>query len=31
MPVPTYTRLKQMDFSMKIIYEDPQYVVVSKP
>ncbi|HEY8888422.1 MAG TPA: glycosyltransferase family 39 protein, partial [Gallionella sp.] len=31
MPVLTYTRLKQMDFAMKIIYEDPQYIVVSKP
>jgi 4-amino-4-deoxy-L-arabinose transferase-like glycosyltransferase len=31
MPVVTYTRLKQMDIAMKIIYEDPQYVVVSKP
>ena len=31
MPVDTYKRLKQLDFSMKIIYEDPQYIVVSKP
>ncbi|MGA7594658.1 MAG: glycosyltransferase family 39 protein [Gallionella sp.] len=31
MPVATYARLKQMDFSMKIIYEDPQYIVVGKP
>jgi 4-amino-4-deoxy-L-arabinose transferase-like glycosyltransferase len=31
MPVDTYTRLKQMDFAMKVIYEDPQYVVVSRP
>lgn len=31
MPADTYTRLKQMDFAMKIIYEDPQYIVVSKP
>ena len=31
MPAPTYQQLKQMDFAMKIIYEDPQYVVVSKP
>ncbi|MGA7749533.1 MAG: glycosyltransferase family 39 protein [Gallionella sp.] len=31
MPVDTYTRLKQMDFAMKIIYEDAQYIVVSKP
>jgi len=31
MPVDTYTRLKQMDFAMKIIYEDPQYIVVSRP
>jgi hypothetical protein len=30
MPVETYTRLKQMDLAMKIIYEDPQYVVVSR-
>ena len=31
MPVETYTRLKQLDFAMKIIYEDAQYIVVSKP
>lgn len=31
MPVDTYTRLKQMDFAMKVIYEDAQYIVVSKP
>ena len=31
MPVDTYTRLKQMYFAMKIIYEDAQYIVVSKP
>ena len=31
MPVDTYQRLKQMDFAMKIIYEDPQYIVISKP
>jgi len=31
MPVDTYKRLKQLDFAMKIIYEDPQYIVVSKP
>jgi 4-amino-4-deoxy-L-arabinose transferase-like glycosyltransferase len=31
MPVYTYTRLKKMDFAMKIIYEDPQYIVVNKP
>ncbi len=31
MPVATYQRLKQMGFVMKIIYEDPQYIVVSKP
>ena len=31
MPAPTYQQLKQMGFAMKIIYEDPQYVVVSKP
>jgi 4-amino-4-deoxy-L-arabinose transferase-like glycosyltransferase len=31
MPVDTYKQLKQLDFAMKIIYEDPQYIVVSKP
>ncbi len=31
MPVDTYTRLKQLNFDMKIIYEDPQYIVVSRP
>lgn len=31
MPVPTYTQLKQMGLAMKIIYEDPQYIVVKKP
>ena len=31
MPVDTYARLRQMDMAMKIIYEDPQYIVVSKP
>jgi 4-amino-4-deoxy-L-arabinose transferase-like glycosyltransferase len=31
MPLSTYQRLKQMDFAMKIIYQDPQYIVVSKP
>ncbi len=31
MPVPTYTQLKQMGLAMKIIYEDAQYIVVSKP
>jgi len=31
MPVDTFVRLKQMDFAMKVLYEDPQYVVVSKP
>ena len=31
MPVDTYKRLKQMDWEMKIIYEDPQYIVVNKP
>jgi 4-amino-4-deoxy-L-arabinose transferase-like glycosyltransferase len=31
MPVSTYRQLKQLDFAMKIIYEDPQYIVVSKP
>ena len=28
MPVETYKKLEQMDLSMKIIYEDPQYIVV---
>jgi 4-amino-4-deoxy-L-arabinose transferase-like glycosyltransferase len=31
MPVNTYTLLKQLDFAMKIIYQDTQYIVVSKP
>ena len=31
MPVSIYPKLKQLDFAMKIIYEDPQYIVVSKP
>jgi 4-amino-4-deoxy-L-arabinose transferase-like glycosyltransferase len=31
MPVDTYTRLKQYNLDMKIIYEDPQYIVVSTP
>ena len=31
MPVDTYTRLKQYNLDMKIIYEDPQYIVVSRP
>ena len=31
MPVETYKRLEQMNFAMKIIYEDPQYIVVGKP
>jgi Aminoarabinose transferase C-terminal domain len=31
MPVETYKRLEQMDLVMKIIYEDPQYIVVTKP
>jgi 4-amino-4-deoxy-L-arabinose transferase-like glycosyltransferase len=30
MPVETYKRLEQMDLAMKIIYEDPQYIVVIK-
>jgi len=30
MPVDIYTQLKKLDFAMKIIYEDPQYIVVSK-
>ena len=31
MPVPTYQQLEQMGLAMKIIYEDPQYIVVKKP
>ncbi len=31
MPVATYARLEQLGLEMKIIYEDPQYIVVSKP
>jgi len=31
MPVETYKKLEQMDLTMKIIYEDPQYIVVTKP
>jgi len=31
MPVDTYTRLRKLNFAMKIIYQDPQYIVVSKP
>ena len=31
MPVETYARLKQLNLDMKIIYNDPQYIVVSKP
>ena len=31
MPVDTYARLRQLSLNMKIIYEDPQYIVVSKP
>ena len=31
MPVWTYARLKQLRLDMKIIYEDPQYIVVNKP
>ncbi|MEO8343871.1 MAG: glycosyltransferase family 39 protein [Gallionella sp.] len=30
MPVETYKRLQQLDFAMKIIYEDAQYIVVKK-
>jgi 4-amino-4-deoxy-L-arabinose transferase-like glycosyltransferase len=30
MPVWGYTRLKQLGLDMKIIYEDPQYIVVSR-
>ena len=31
MPVSIYPQLKQLDLDMKIIFEDPQYIVVSKP
>jgi 4-amino-4-deoxy-L-arabinose transferase-like glycosyltransferase len=31
MPVETYARLKPYGLDMKTIYEDPQYIVVSKP
>lgn len=31
MPVNIYPQLKHLDLAMKIIYEDPQYIVVSKP
>jgi 4-amino-4-deoxy-L-arabinose transferase-like glycosyltransferase len=31
MPVETYARLKPYNLDMKTIYEDPQYIVVSKP
>jgi 4-amino-4-deoxy-L-arabinose transferase-like glycosyltransferase len=31
MPVETFMRLKQLDFAMKVIYEDPQFIVVRKP
>jgi 4-amino-4-deoxy-L-arabinose transferase-like glycosyltransferase len=31
MPVDTYARIRPIGLAMKIIYEDPQYVVVSKP
>ncbi len=31
MPVSYYPQLKQSNLDMKIIYEDPQYIVVSKP
>ena len=30
MPVETYQRLKQLDFAMRIIYEDAQYIIVSR-
>jgi 4-amino-4-deoxy-L-arabinose transferase-like glycosyltransferase len=30
MPVPTYQQLRQMGLAMKIIYEDPQYIVVTR-
>lgn len=30
MPVETYKRLKQLDFAMRIIYEDAQYIIVSR-
>jgi 4-amino-4-deoxy-L-arabinose transferase-like glycosyltransferase len=31
MPMETYTRLKPYSLDMKTIYEDPQFIVVSKP
>ncbi|MDH4234229.1 MAG: glycosyltransferase family 39 protein [Gallionella sp.] len=31
MPLEVYPQLKQQDFAMKIIYEDTQHIVVSKP
>ena len=31
MPVSIYPQLEQLDLDMKIIFEDPQYIVVSKP
>lgn len=31
MPVATYPQFKQQDMDMKIIFEDTQYIVVSKP
>ena len=31
MPVSIYPQLKQLDFAMKIIYQDSQLIVVSKP
>ena len=31
MPVEMYPQLKQQDLAMKMIYEDTQYIVVSKP
>lgn len=31
MPVSIYPQLKQLDLDMKIIFEDAQYIVVSKP
>lgn len=31
MPANIYPQLKQLDLDMKIIYQDPQYIVVNKP
>jgi len=31
MPMETYVRIRQLDLAMQVLYEDPQYIVVSKP